>query len=47
MLILLLLLELINLPLSLRKAVSSEAAASSVGAWNAVEDVCIPEMSDL
>ena len=46
MLILLLPLELINLPLSLRKAVSSEAAASYVDAWDAVRG-CIPEMADL
>lgn len=34
MFILLLVLELINLPLSLRKAVSSEAAADSVGMYS-------------
>lgn len=47
MLILLLLLELINLPLSLRKAVSSEVAASSVGAWVCSGGGCMPEMADL
>ncbi len=48
MFILLLVLELINLPLSLRKAVSSEAAADSVGVGVCtVAGGCMPEMTDL
>lgn len=48
MFILLLVLELINLPLSLRKAVSSEAVADSVSVWVCtVAGGCMPEMTDL
>jgi uncharacterized protein YyaL (SSP411 family) len=38
--------ELINLPLSLRKAVSSEAAVGSVSAWVCTATGCMPEITD-
>jgi len=48
MLILALPVELINLPLSLNKAVSSsEAAAGSVGAWVCTATGCLPEITNL
>ncbi len=39
--------ELINLPLSLSKAVSTEAAAGSVSAWVCTVAGCMPEITNL